>query len=217
LFGKIINDITNTDQNFFQKIGNLLNLLKFYINFQKGLKSGKLFHEIPEQNRSLNEITLSMKKESDLLEQIFRKDVKNFLKTKKLNQHLDFENRNSSDQIGMNTIYVDKPINGLWTTGVASFFLPTDPKFNNKILINFRSIPPLTITIRFEKNFEKTVQILKLTTKKVEIVIPPEKISDTVSELSITTDKLWLPNVILQTEKSLTLGIGIESITVSYF
>jgi len=217
LFRKIIRDTSNPDQNFFEKISNLYNLTKFYRNFGRGLSSGKIFHEISEQNTNLIETANHLKKESDLLEKIFTKDVKNFLKTKKLNQYLDFDNRNSSDQIGLNTIYVDKPISGLWTTGMATFYIPTKPKYNNKILINFRSITPLTVIIKFEKNDVKTIQIPKLSTKTVEITILPEKISDTVSEISISTDRLWLPNVILQTKKSLALGIGIQSIKVSYF
>ena len=210
-------DTSKPDQNFFEKISNWYNLIKFYGNFRKSLSSGKIFHEIPEQNISLIETANQLKEESNLLEKIFTKDVKNFLKTKKLNQYLDFDNRNSSDQIGLNTIYVDKPISGLWTTGKASFFIPTKKEFNNKISIIFRSIAPVKVTIGFDYKDLKTFKMPKLSNKKIEIVLTPNEITNTVSEVYIMTDKFWLPNVILDVEESIRLGIGIVSIDVSYF
>jgi len=216
LFKKIICD-TSENKNFSAKLKQLISLLKFYNNFRKGISSGKIYHELTKQNQSIIKIKNQLEKDSELIDNLLNSDVKNFLQTKELENYLDFDKRKNSFQIGLNTIYIDKPISGLWTTGKATFYLPTRTDLNNKIKIELRSIPPVEVSIGIENDVLKNFMIPKLSSKEIIINIPINKIHEKVSEIFISTDKLWLPNIILGTKKSLTLGIGIKSIQISYF
>jgi len=215
---KIIIEILHQDGNFFNKLKMLKEFLKYYNNFRRSLADGSIYHKLELQNSSVNEIiqTLSIE-DFNLLDKLFKKDIENFLDKKKLNQYLDFDEKLSANQIGYNTIYLEKPIKGLWTTGMATFYMPTKMNFRNKFSAEFRSITPVKVTIGFEKKNVKTFTMPKLSTKKIEFIVEPAQITKQISEIFITTDKLWLPNVILEVNKSITLGIGIKAISVSYF
>ena len=216
LFKKILDDTSEQNRNFLEKLTQLFHLLKFYKNFRKGLSSKEIFHELPTQNQHITAIVNNLQKDSKLIDKLFTTDVKKFLNTQKLEKNIDFDKRKNSIQIGLNTIYVDKPISGLWTTGMATFYIPTRTDLNNNLSITLRSITPLKVDIGFNKIKLKTLFMPKLSTKTVDLHIPSQKINESVSEIFISTDKLWLPNIILGTKKSLTLGIGIKSISVSY-
>ena len=50
MFLKILNDIIKQNGGFFKKINVLLSFMKYYKNFQKGIKSEKIYHNLKEQN-----------------------------------------------------------------------------------------------------------------------------------------------------------------------
>lgn len=215
---RVILEILNQDGNFLKKLTVLKEFLKYYNNFRKGLADGRIYHKLELQNPKVNEIFEKLSPEDlNLLDKLFKKDIENFLERKKLKTSIDFDNRFNASQIGFNTIYLDKPIKGLWTTGMATFYLPTKKEFRNKFTLELRSIPPIIVNVGFERKNMKTVSIDKLTTKKIEFVVEPTQITKQISEIFITTDKLWLPNIVLEVNKSVTLGIGVKAISVSYF
>ena len=90
-------------------------------------------------------------------------------------------------------------------------------KLTNKIVIEIQSIVPLDVTVGFEDMPIKTVQVSKLSSNQIEIIIQPTEITNDVSEVYINTDKLWLPHIILDINKTVALGVGVKSINVFYF
>lgn len=212
---KILQDITKQEGSLIKIIGKLFHLKKYYNELQKGIDSGKIFHELNHQEVNLSEL---MKKFSDedflLINSLFNKDLKNFLSKQKLKTDLELDSRNGSCQLGLNVIYVEKPISGLWTTGRATFYIQTKKEKQNKISIEFQSIVPVHVTIGLEDKEITTIKLPKLSTRMIEFSV--SSVTNEVSELSIYTDRLWLPNTILGTEKSVAIGIGIKSINVTY-
>jgi len=218
LISKILSDVSKQEDDPFKKIRKLVGLVKKYNNLQEGLSSGKIYHELKNQNSELIDVIDKLSKNDlGLIDKLFKNDVIEFLKTKKLRSFLDFDKRIDSQQIGYNTIYIDKPIIGLWTTGKATFYIPTKKNLKNKISIEFHSVPPLKVSIGFENQIVKTCQMKKLSTKKIDFILSPSKINNDVSEIFVTTDRLWLPNVLRGEKKIIALGIAIKSIEVSYF
>lgn len=198
-------------------IKNLTTFYRYYRNLNSGINSGKIYHQLTSQSQEfIKFVSCLTEDDTQLLNQIFKRNVEEFLTKTKLHTFLDFEKRIGTLQIGYNTIYIEKPKVGLWTTGKAIFYVPTKIDHVNKITIEIFSIPPLSVIIGFENEKITDVNISKLSTRKIEFTIDPSRITKNVSEIYITTDKLWLPNIILNVEESIKIGIGIKSIRVSY-
>lgn len=214
---KIIKDLTKHDGNLLKKIKKLIDLKQYHDNLQKGLDSGKIFHNPSKQNSNLKDLMGKFTEDDfNQFDLLFQKNVKKFLNTKKLKNNLDFNQRDISDQIGFNTIFLEKPITGLWTTGKASFFIPTKEGCENKLSLEIQSIPPLNVTVELDGKELSTFQISKLSTKEIEFSVPASEINGKISQLLIYTDKLWFPSVILDIDESVALGVGIKSINVTY-
>ena len=148
-----------------------------------------------------------------LIRRLLADDVKNFLKENKLKSSLNFISPEDFVQIGFGAIFITKPISILWTTGIATFYLPTKQGIDNNFKIDFFSIPPITIEIWFEDTIEKKIEMGILSSKSVELKIDSSKVKDSVSEIYVTTDRLWLSNKIINQDKSILLGVGIKSIS----
>ena len=218
MFSKIIKDSFSHEDKFLKKIQAILKLAKYYNNLRKGIKSKTIYLNLIKQNSDLIDFFDNLENDDiSLTNKLFREDSIEFLKKRNLRKHIDLDNKIGVDQIGFNTVYVEKSISGFWTTGKANFFVPTEKKLTNKILIETQSIPPLDVTVGFENAPIKTVKVSKLSTKQIEIIIQPTEITNDVSEVYIKTDRLWLPNVILDTDKTVVLGVGVKSIKISYF
>lgn len=215
---KIISDVLKEDKNFLVQIKNLISLTKYYIKLQKGIKSKKIYHLISKQDPSLVKLLENINDENlKLIDELFHKDVKNFLKDKELKKHLDFDNKNCALQLGQNTLYTEKPITGVWTTGKAIFYIPTSKKEDNRISLELRSIAPLKVTLGFENKEVTTYEMPQLTTRKFTFEVKSNEVSDPVSEIFVKTDKLWYPSLILKSDSKLIIGVGVKSIDVSYF
>lgn len=215
---KTIIDVLKEDKSFSSQIKNLISFTKYYIKLQEGIKSKKIYHSINNQDPSLEKLLDDLNvQDFKLIDELFHKDVKNFLKGRELKQHLDFDDENCSLQIGQNTLYTEKPITGIWTTGKAIFYIPISKKENNRVSIELRSIVPLQVTVGFENKEVTTYEMPQLATKKFTFEIKSDEVTDDVSEVFVTTDKLWYPSLILSLDSKVTIGVGVKSIDVSYF
>jgi len=215
---KTIIDVLKEDKSFSSQIKNLISFTKYYIMLQEGIKSKKIYHSINNQDPSLEKLLDDLNvQDFKLIDELFHKDVKNFLKGRELKQHLDFDDENCSLQIGQNTLYTEKPITGVWTTGKAIFYIPISKKENNRVSIELRSIVPLQVTVGFENKEVTTYEMPQLATKKFTFEIKSDEVTDDVSEVFVTTDKLWYPSLILSLDSKVTIGVGVKSIDVSYF
>ena len=215
---KTIINVLKEDKSFSSQIKNLISFTKYYIKLQEGIKSKKIYHSINNQDPSLEKLLDDLNvQDFKLIDELFHKDVKNFLKGRELKQHLDFDDENCSLQIGQNTLYTEKPIIGVWTTGKAIFYIPISKKENNRVSIELRSIVPLQVTVGFENKEVTTYEMPQLATKKFTFEIKSDEVTDDVSEVFVTTDKLWYPSLILSLDSKVTIGVGVKSIDVSYF
>ncbi|MDH3502333.1 MAG: hypothetical protein OEL69_07500 [Nitrosopumilus sp.] len=217
MFLKIIKNSFDQEDKFLKKIQAFLKLAKYYSRLQKGIKTKKIYLNLTKQNSELvNFLHRLDNNDISLMNKLFRKETIEFLKKRDLKKNIELENKIGVEQIGFNTIYVEKALSGLWTTGRANFFVPTEKRLT-KITIEIQSIAPLNVTVGFEDTSIITVNMSKLSTKQIEIIIQPTKITNGVSEVFINTDRLWLPSFILDTDETIALGVGVKSIKVSYF
>ena len=217
MFLKIIKNSFDQEDKFLKKIQAFLKLAKYYSRLQKGIKTKKIYLNLTKQNSELvNFLHRLDNNDISLMNKLFRKETIEFLKKRDLKKNIELENKIGVEQIGFNTIYVEKALSGLWTTGRANFFVPTEKRLT-KITIEIQSIAPLNVTVGFEDTSIITVNMSKLSTKQIEIIIQPTKITNDVSEVFINTDRLWLPSFILDTDETIALGVGVKSIKVSYF
>jgi len=215
---KILFDVMGKEKTFQNKIKKLFLLIKYYNSLNKGISSGHIFHKIKNQDPTITQLFEKFtKQDNELVEKLFQKDVKEFFQRVKLKNHLDFDKKIGFDQVGINTIYVNNPIAGLWTTGKATFYIPTKKDFNNKVSLELESIPPVKVTIGLENEKIKTLNMPKMSKKKVEFVVESSSNTNSITELFVSTDKLWFPSVILENEESVTIGICVKTIDVSYF
>ncbi|MDH3618375.1 MAG: hypothetical protein OEM89_06590 [Nitrosopumilus sp.] len=218
MFSKIIKDSLDNEDNFLKKIQAILKLAKYYNNLKKGIRSKTIYFDLENQNSDLSNFLEKLEStDISLTNKLFKEESIEFLKKIDLKKHIDLDKKIGVEQIGFNTIFVEKSISGFWTTGRANFFIPTEKKLINKITIEIQSIVPLDVTVGFEDTPIKRVQMSELSTKQIELIIKPTQITDVISEIYINTDRLWLPNVILDTDKTVALGVGVKSINVSYF
>ena len=147
---KILQEISNQDGNVFVKIKKLMGFKKFHKNLQNGIKNKNIFHNLDNQNVELSELIHKFDNDDfKLFNKLFKNDVKEFLSQGNLKRNLDFQRRVGSNQLGVNTIFVEKPLMGLWTTGRATFFIPTKKHHEHTVTIDLQSVVPLKVVIEF--------------------------------------------------------------------
>ena len=191
-----------------------INFLKFYFTKTGELK--KVYHNLDEQDSDVsNFLKMLSKEDSKLLETLFESDVKNFLMRKKTQTKILPSEKLGMHQVGFNTINVENP-ESFWTTGKATFFLPTKKNATNNITIQIASIPETNVIFGFDNKIIKKIKMSRLSEKKVKISIKPIKIKNDISEIFITTDKLWKPDVLQNQNAKVVFGIRIDSIMITY-
>ena len=190
---------------------------RYYKNLQKNLASGKIYQDIKNQNNDYSNFLNKLSEEDFKLFTTLLKDkIVSFLSGKKLESYLKLDKKIGISQVGNNTIYYDVPPFVFWTTGRATFYLPTKRNTINRITVEIVSIPPIKVSVGFENEIIKECEISALSTKKIKFDIIPSKILKDVSEIFVVTDKLWFPNMVnTEFEKSVRLGIGIKSIQIN--
>ena len=191
-----------------------INFLKFY--FLKTNEFEKVYHNLDEQNSDVSNFLKKLSKEDyELFETLFVSDVKNFLMRKKTQTKILPSGKLGMDQVGFNIIHVENP-ESFWTTGNATFFLPTKKNATNNITIQIASIPETNVIFGFDNKIIKKIKMSKVSEKKVKISIIPSKIKNDISKIFITTDKFWKPDVIQNKNARVVFGIRIDSIIITY-
>ncbi len=191
-----------------------INFLKFYFTKTGELK--KAYHNLDEQDSDVsNFLKMLSKEDSKLLETLFESDVKNFLMRKKTQTKILPSEKLGMHQVGFNTINVENP-ESFWTTGKATFFLPTKKNATNNITIQIASIPETNVIFGFDDKIIKKIKMSRLSEKKVKLSIKPDKIKNDISKIFITTDKFWKPDVLQNKNARVVFGIRIDSIMITY-
>ncbi len=191
-----------------------INFLKFYFTKTGELK--KAYHNLDEQDSDVsNFLKMLSKEDSKLLETLFESDVKNFLMRKKTQTKILPSEKLGMHQVGFNTINVENP-ESFWTTGKATFFLPTKKNATNNITIQIASIPETNVIFGFDNKIIKKIKMSRLSEKKVKLSIKPDEIKNDISKIFITTDKFWKPDVLQNKNARVVFGIRIDSIIITY-
>ncbi len=207
----------NKDSSIFNEIKKLLSYIRYYNNLNYGIRSNKIYHKIENQNEEYDNFLKNLKKEDlNLFDKLFRIDIKDFLSKSNLLEKLEFDRKIGLSQVGYNTIFVKEPNFGLWTTGRATFFIPTKKEKINRIVVELFTIPPLTVTVGLENLPLQTTRMKKLSKRKIEIQVKSSIITDMVSELFVNTDTLWYPDIVYGNKETVTLGVCVKSIKVFY-
>ncbi len=176
----------------------------------------KVYHNLKEQNSDISNFMKMISREDfELLDTLFVSDVKNFLAKKGIQVNIIPSEKLGISQVGFNTINVENP-ESFWTTGKATFFLPTKKNATNNITIQIASIPETNVIFGFENEIIKKIKMSRLSEKKVKISIKPDKIKNDISKIFITTDKFWKPDVLQNKNAKVVFGIRIDSIIITY-
>jgi hypothetical protein len=228
-YGMMIKTVFNflvRKQPFREKCKIGINFLKYYLAFQKyyfNFKNGRIeerlktvYHNLTEQNIEVNNFLKgSSKEDHDLFDSLFISDVKNFLHKKNILTNIIPSEKLGMNQVGFNSIYVEKP-DSFWTTGNATFFLPTKKNVTNNITIQIASVPEMNIIFGFENDVVMEIKMPRFSEKTIRFSIDPSKIKNDISKIFITTDKLWKPDVLRNQTAKVVFGIRIDSIKISY-
>ena len=213
-FLKIINEINSNNLSFGQKINNIKKLFQYYYRLEKGISSKTIFQsEKIDSQESEKLVNVLDNIDYKIIEEILSGNTKKFLQKLKLKNKIDFKDKRDFLQVGMNTVFIKEPFKGLWTTGKATFYLPTVKNLMHYLTIEIFSIIPTTIIIGQEKNILKKITIKKIQTKKIEL--PLDKIDSNIVELFIDVEKRWRPNIITKKSNEIPMGVNIRSIMIS--
>ena len=214
VIGFIIDFLKQKDKSVSQKTLDLKNYYSYYKNLKKHINDKTIFatHEIPNQDfedlfSKLNEFDFI------LIKKLFRDNIKNSLKDTKLQSKLKFSKPNDLVQVGMGSLWLNEPFPGLWTTSTAFFYLPIIPNVENHFKIELFSIPSINGEIGIDGKKTLEFDIDELSNKELKFKTKPTNNSEYVSEIFINTKNLWLPNLIIERDESVLLGVGIKSIT----
>ena len=115
--------------------------------------------------------------------------------------------------MGINTIFVNRPFKGLWTTGKATFFLPISKNVTNNLTIKVFSFIPTTIIIGQDGKILRKISIKKIQTKKIQL--PLVSNDGNIIELFVDVEKRWRPNVITKKSLEIPMGVNIKSLMIN--
>jgi len=212
-FFQIIGEINKNNPTLKQKLINIKELIQYYYRLEKGISNKSIF-----QSQNFNSV--ESKKLSNILESIDQKFIENFLTNNikiflrklELKNKIEFKDKRDFLQVGMNTIFIQEPFKGLWTTGKATFYFPIDKKLKNNLTIEVFSIVPTVVIIGQERKILQKVPIKKFHTKKIQL--PLNKVEDDIVELFVDVEKRWRPNIITKKELEIPMGVNIKSIMI---
>ena len=208
-------------QPFNEKVRIGINFIRIYYNFSKmhynclrSRKFNKIYHDLKEQNIDINNFfKMQSKDDLSLLDSLFSSDVKQFLNKNNLQADIIPSKKIGMHQVGFNTIYVENP-DSFWTTGKATFFVPTKPKMAHDLIVEVSSVPEINVIIGLENEIIQEIIVPKFSEKKIQISLPSSKIKNNISKIFISTDKLWKPDILQNKKPKVVFGIRIDSIRI---
>jgi len=160
---KTLYNFLKSDQSFHDKCIIGINFLKTYLNFSR--KINKVYHNLEEQDLEVNNFLKKLSKDDlDFLDSLFESDVKKFLNKNKIQTNIIPSEKLGIHQIGFNFIYVENP-DSLWTTGNATFFLPTKKNATNNLIIEIASVPDINVIFGFENEIVKEIKMHRFSEK----------------------------------------------------
>ena len=213
-FVKIIKEINNDNLTLGQKIENIKNLIQGYYRLEKGILSKTVYQSKNlDSNESKKLINALENIDYKIIEEVLTKNTKEKLQKLKLKNKIDFSERRDFLQVGINTIFVNGPFKGLWTTGKATFFLPISKNVTNNLTIKVFSFIPTTIIIGQDGKILRKISIKKIQTKKIQL--PLVSNDENIIELFVDVEKRWRPNVITKKSLEIPMGVNIKSLMIN--
>lgn len=202
----IIDCNKNTIQQNFHSVKNLI---IYYFRLKRGLINKTIFvskNNDLEQTRNYFEILNSSNNE------LIKENIKKYLNKIKIVNKIDFSKKSDFLQVGMNTLFIHEPIEGLWTTGKATFYLPIIKDKVRYLKVEIFSVIPTKIIIGQEKQILKVIKVKEIQTKVVSLLLNDTK--DNIVEIFIESEKRWWPNIISKRANKIPIGVNIKSISI---
>ena len=167
---KIIKEINGNNQTLKQKLKNIKNLFQYYYRLEKGISNKTIFLSEDWNSKESKKIAKVFENiDCIIIEKDLTKNIKNFLRKLELKNRIDFKEKKDFLQVGINTLFIQEPFIGLWTTGKATFYLPINNKFKNKIIIEIFSVIPTIVTIGQEGITLGKISMKKIQSKRIEL------------------------------------------------
>lgn len=213
-FIKIVKNATRDRLTIEEKLTSIKNLIQGYFRLEKGILNKTIYQSMNFDSNESKTITKTLEEfDYQIIKEILTKNTKKILRKFELKRTLDFNEKKDFLQVGMNTIFINGPFRGLWTTGKATFFLPISRNKSNNLKLEIFSLIPTTIIIGNDEKILKKILIKKFQTKKIDVLI--DKINDEIIELYVDVEKRWLPNVVTKNSPEIPMGVNIKSITIN--
>ena len=213
-FLKIIKEINSDNHTLGQKFNSIKNLIQFYYRLEKGILNKTVFQPKNfDSNESERLISTLDKIDYQIIENILTRNTKKILRKLELKNKIYFNEKKDFLQVGINTIFINEPFKGLWTTGKATFFLPISKNVENNLTVEVFSFIPTTIIIGHDGTTLKKIPIKKIQTKRIQL--PLNITDDDIIELFVDVEKRWRPNIITKKSNEIPMGINIKSIMIN--
>ena len=213
-FLKIIKEINTNNHTLEQKLNGIKNLIQGYYRLERGILNKTVYQSKNlDSNESKKLINALENIDYKIIEEVLTKNTKEKLQKLKLKNKIDFRERRDFLQVGINTIFVNGPFKGLWTTGKATFFLPISKNVTNNLTIEVFSFIPTTIIIGQDGKILRKISIKKIQTKKIQL--PLVSNDGNIIELFVDVEKRWRPNVITKKSLEIPMGVNIKSLMIN--
>lgn len=104
---KTLFEIIKREDSLRKKLEKIVELIKYYKNLQRGIKTGQIYHHKEHQDPDIVDFMDNFSDDDlNFIEKIFYEDVKMFLRKQKLLTFLDFKKKLGLKQIGLNSIFL---------------------------------------------------------------------------------------------------------------
>ena len=213
-FLKIIKEINGNDLTFEQKLNSIKNLIQYYYRLEMGILNKTIFELNNFDSNECKKVTGNLRDiDYQIITDLLTENTKKILQKFKLKNKINFNEKKDFFQVGINTIFINEPFKGLWTTGKATFYLPISKNVKNNLTMEVFSIIPTAIIIGQDNKILKKIFIKKIQTKRIEL--PLDVTDNKIIELFVNVEKRWRPNVITKKSLEIPLGINIKSIMIN--
>lgn len=180
-------------------------ILHYFFRLYLGAVTGRIYFEKKESNQ-IKEFPFD---EKDLQNKIDT-DIRETLEKMNLPNVVDVDKNIGFEHIGYGcfaTRIFGRII--IMTQTGSSFFFSTSKKQFYELSVIFQSFTKLTVEIKVENTVLKEIKLPSLCRKKVTLQIDREIISEGITKIVISTDKLWSTKFLEQQKDNVPVGVGI--------
>lgn len=200
LFSKLYANRTN-------KGNNLRKLLQYFIRLKIGELTGHIYNKkLILQSQIKDELVYDMK--------ILDNKIRQTLIKINIETCIDIEKKKGFENIGPGCIISPALFGNLMaiTQGEASFYFVTKIGQKYMLKLSLLTIPKISGIVKFENMQIHHFSISTLNDYNIILKIKPEYVQETLSKITISTDRHWSPKYLDKNMVDFPLGVAIRSI-----